>query len=255
MQYVASHTKIPIPKLHAIHILNQRIYIEMEFVRGDTLSVAWRRDGGLTLDQKNAIFADIKQHITALRELPAPEDDLVSSAYQNPAIDYRVGQRFFGPVNHHDFHSLVRGHLRMEDVRPFLGDEVDKVHTSHYQTHFTHADLAPRNIIVRNGRVVSIIDWGFAGWYPEYWEFTKAQFNYVDDDWHERVATCFPSYENELEAEQTLWRRLPDQGTPAFVYRDGVRHERDGSKPSAAWLKARATDQHEDLWSLALAHP
>ena len=37
---------------------------------------------------------------------------------------------------------------------------------------FTHGDLNPRNIIVDPGskRIVGIIDWAWAGWYPEYWE-------------------------------------------------------------------------------------
>ena len=51
----------------------------------------------------------------------------------------------------------------------------------------THGDLHPRNIMVswedggeggvaaaENVRVTTIIDWEFAGWYPEYWEFVKA---------------------------------------------------------------------------------
>ncbi|SPO01160.1 uncharacterized protein DNG_03907 [Cephalotrichum gorgonifer] len=38
---------------------------------------------------------------------------------------------------------------------------------------FTHADLAPRNIIVRDGKIVGLLDWEDAGWYPEYWEYVK----------------------------------------------------------------------------------
>jgi thiamine kinase-like enzyme len=38
----------------------------------------------------------------------------------------------------------------------------------------THGDISPRNIMVRNGHIAAIIDWQYAGWYPEYWEFTKA---------------------------------------------------------------------------------
>lgn len=56
----------------------------------------------------------------------------------------------------------------MEDVEPFLGPDVKATRTSHYTTCFTHADLAPRNIIIiRNGRVAAILDWAIAGWYPE----------------------------------------------------------------------------------------
>ncbi|KAK1768893.1 kinase-like domain protein [Phialemonium atrogriseum] len=252
MQYVASHTTIPVPKLYAVHAEeNGSIYIEMAYVQGDTLASAW---SGLSTDQRNTIFADIKQHVSCLRELQPPTQDMVSSALQNPAYDCRIGARFYGPLNHDEFHSLARGHLRMEDVAPFLGREVHKVHTTRYRTHFTHADLAPRNIIVGGGRVAAIIDWGFSGWYPEYWEFTKAHYNYFPgQDWEEYLRLALPCYETELTAERTLWRMLPEPGTRASSYRDGVRIERKGSDPSATWLDARTGRQLTDLWSLALS--
>jgi hypothetical protein len=108
MQYVASHTTIPVPKIYAIHTEEDGyIYIEMAYVQGDTLDRAW---SGLSTDQRNTIFADIKQHLSCLRELQPPTQDLVSSALQNPAYDCRIGARFYGPLNHDEFHSLARGH-------------------------------------------------------------------------------------------------------------------------------------------------
>ncbi|KAK4155844.1 hypothetical protein C8A00DRAFT_41578 [Chaetomidium leptoderma] len=44
---------------------------------------------------------------------------------------------------------------------------------------FTHGGLHPRNIIVSAGprpRVVSILGWEQAGWYPAYWEMCKARW-------------------------------------------------------------------------------
>lgn len=43
---------------------------------------------------------------------------------------------------------------------------------------FTHNDLVAVNIIISAGpkpRVLAIIDWGQAGWYPAYWEYCKAR--------------------------------------------------------------------------------
>lgn len=44
---------------------------------------------------------------------------------------------------------------------------------------FTHGGLHPRNIIVSAGpnpRIVAIIGWEQAGWYPAYWELCKARW-------------------------------------------------------------------------------
>lgn len=58
MQYVASHTAIPVPRIYAVHTeANGLIYIEMAYVRGDDLDSAWSR---LSTDQRDTIFADIK---------------------------------------------------------------------------------------------------------------------------------------------------------------------------------------------------
>lgn len=42
---------------------------------------------------------------------------------------------------------------------------------------FTHGDLHPGNIIVRADGTVVLLDWGRAGFWPEYWEFYRALFN------------------------------------------------------------------------------
>jgi hypothetical protein len=38
---------------------------------------------------------------------------------------------------------------------------------------FTHGNLTPRNVLVRGDRVVAVLDWSQAGYYPAYWEYAK----------------------------------------------------------------------------------
>ncbi|KAJ7266578.1 hypothetical protein C8J57DRAFT_375624 [Mycena rebaudengoi] len=42
---------------------------------------------------------------------------------------------------------------------------------------FTHGDFSPRNMMVRDDVVLALIDWENAGWYPEHWEYIKANFS------------------------------------------------------------------------------
>lgn len=190
---------------------------------------------------------------TRPRALTPPTPGVVSSAFGNPAHDGRIGSRFFGPMSVAEFQAQARGRLVVEEAH-LLGDEVRRVHTTRYESRFTHADLAARNVIVRGGGgdVAAIIDWAYAGWYPEYCEFTKAHYVILEDEWEGNVRGALPCYEEELEAERILWERLPEPGTAMTSYRDGVVREHPGSYPSAAWLEARSELQREDLWSLTM---
>lgn len=49
---------------------------------------------------------------------------------------------------------------------------------------FTHADIAPRNIMVDEQNSISgILDWEYAGWYPEYWEYAQIMRPAFWGDW------------------------------------------------------------------------
>jgi aminoglycoside phosphotransferase (APT) family kinase protein len=66
---------------------------------------------------------------------------------------------------------------------------------------FTHGDLAPRNIIVKDGKIAALLDWEVSGWYPEYWEYVKffrAGTSDVRDMWR-YAEDIFPErYDDEL---------------------------------------------------------
>ncbi|EPE09014.1 serine threonine protein kinase [Ophiostoma piceae UAMH 11346] len=254
MQYVSEHTDIPIPKVYAIHTDKNDIYIEMEYIRGQTLEDAWRH---LSRDQKDTAMADLKQAMATLHALEPPAQDLVSSALQNPAIDCRIGSGFFGPMSSDEFHTMLRKKMPIEYAEEYFGKEIVQVHTTRYRTQFCHSDFAARNIMVRNGRLAAIIDWAYAGWYPEYWDYTRAHYTFMPGDdhyeWQEYLSVTLPNYKTELAVEELLWRRLPDPGARVTTVQGDVTIESKGSKPSPAWLNERAGRQVQDLWTLALA--
>ncbi|SPQ20358.1 5785283e-d88b-4fe9-a9ad-6c6e7c975ddb [Thermothielavioides terrestris] len=75
---------------------------------------------------------------------------------------------------------------------------------------FTHGGLHPRNIVVSAGpnpRVVAIIGWEQAGWYPAYWELCKARWDCARHgslgDWERKYLPWI------LDADG-LQRELPD---------------------------------------------
>ena len=84
---------------------------------------------------------------------------------------------------------------------------------------FTHADLNPRNILVdwftrSNGsqgwEVTGIIDWESSGYYPEYWDYTKAMFEGFRwtpryNDLIESVFADIGNYSQEMDVERRSW--------------------------------------------------
>jgi thiamine kinase-like enzyme len=72
---------------------------------------------------------------------------------------------------------------------------------------FTHCDLNPTNILVREDKIVGIIDWEFAGWYPSYWEYTSAWLgNLTRSLWQDTLLDLLDPYPEELEMEKTRFK-------------------------------------------------
>ncbi|CAK7214512.1 hypothetical protein SCUCBS95973_002172 [Sporothrix curviconia] len=197
--YVRKHTTIPVPRVYRTYAASEgRVYIEMELAEGASLAELWRKTGLLTDDDKASIMADLHDAVVQLRSLPPPP----AGSTQQGLSDGRIGPETFGPFASHDeFHTY--------------GDAVFQAHSKHYKTYFTHADLVPRNIIIKNGRIAAIVDWGFAGWYPEYWEYTKIHFDaFIRLDWYKAVKEAIPTYDTELAAERSLWQQFDEPGVP-----------------------------------------
>ncbi len=66
----------------------------------------------------------------------------------------------------------------------------------------THADLHRGNNIVSSTNppeIVAIVDWGQAGWYPDYWEYCKAAYtSYHSGNW--RIPEFLDPRTDEQEA-------------------------------------------------------
>ena len=83
-----------------------------------------------------------------------------------------LSRSLFGPFDTHaEFHSFLRWGIDNEGhPNPAMGEIIRAHRSKQHRTMFTHGDLAPRNILVRDGKIVGIVDWETAGWFPESWE-------------------------------------------------------------------------------------
>ncbi|KAG9255085.1 kinase-like domain-containing protein [Emericellopsis atlantica] len=168
LRFVKEHTTIPVPEV----ISSDWDRITMEYIEGQTLQQAWPV---LTPEQRSDILAELSGYIAQMRAL---------GGIHLGRLD---GQGVVVPI--HDW--LVRPPKRLQAQSMYWHQITTQLGTE-YPIVFTHGDLASRNILVRDGHIVALLDWEFAGWYPEYWEYVFALRGMDKLDW-ETLGSHLPS--------------------------------------------------------------
>ncbi|OSX55730.1 hypothetical protein POSPLADRAFT_1063658, partial [Postia placenta MAD-698-R-SB12] len=171
IEFVRKHTSIPVPCVFVAAEWCGRKYLLMKKVEGDNLEWAWQH---LDAEQRSNIVLQLRSFVLQLRALRSPHGPAVCGLNGVTCIDSRISSQPVGPFpNESAFNDglIVAAKLHLCDE--ILADIRSRMRNDH-RIALTHGDLAPRNIFVRGGTVVAVIDWEESGWYPEHWEFVKA---------------------------------------------------------------------------------
>lgn len=214
LQLVEKHTKdVPAPKLiDHVTLPDGTGFILMTTVPGDRLDRVLFR---MTYEERRALGRDLGSCITQLRRIPNENNcskHLITNTYGGSAYDHRFEDHEAGPF---DSPAALAMYLtgqstaaKARECYKAMAPMFDKTHA----VYFTHSDLHHSNIYVCGGRLAGIVDWEYAGFKPEYWEYTKALWAYgagreqkviMDEAFREE------NYSEELEAEMDLWTRRP----------------------------------------------
>ena len=198
--YIRNSTTIPVPKILDAYNKDGNNYIIMEYVDGVLLKDVLDH---MPSAEKSIILFELRDYICQMRQLPTPTAVLIGSVDGGPAIDRRQsGSATGGPFrSEHDFNEWQLAQLRAE-VPASRRDIYVGLHMDDHRVVFTHGDLAPHNVIVKDGHVKAIIDWKFSGWYPEHWDYCKTLsfLGSTDADYH----ACKAMYEKQYYAESFL---------------------------------------------------
>lgn len=176
MRFVREKTSIPVPEDFDAYTQDGSKYgcVVVEYIEGRQLDQVWE-----TYDetQKEGIVSQLRGHIHELRSISGTFVGSVDGTYCADQF-FSDDPTSYGPFESEDafndgFVRAVRAqgsHTWTKTVARFI-----KALPSH-KIVLTHNDLAPRNILVRDGKVVAIVDWELSGFYPEYWEYVKAYY-------------------------------------------------------------------------------
>ncbi|KAG6178065.1 hypothetical protein E4U27_003999 [Claviceps purpurea] len=208
LQLVRRHTNTHVPSALDLVSDSKKSYLLTTKVCG--IPLGWCIDT-LSHDEVTTLVGDLRKCLSKLRAIPkkvspkyAITDALGKACYDDRLVtgsDYDEARGdFFGPfVDEDDFNNTLR-----------CGALPDVVHSSGHEIIFTHGDLNMRNIMMYNGRLSGIIDWETCGWYPDYWDYTKAHFTTkLHRLWLKIVDAVFEKFGNfdaELAVERQLWR-------------------------------------------------
>lgn len=191
----AKDAGIPVPDVYGFGKRSGETYIEMEYIEGNTLEDVWE---SLSHETRIDMARQLGRLVKIMRALPPPPNFIGGFALDE-LRDFRHNDVFVRPAcrNEEEFNAYLteEPQIPASVKRAFLRG----IGTAH-KIVFSHCDLAPRNIMVRDNRIVALIDWEAAGWYPEYWEYVK--FLHVggrDREWRTFVDEVFPEpYDTEI---------------------------------------------------------
>ncbi|KAG8358290.1 hypothetical protein FVEN_g4216 [Fusarium venenatum] len=119
--------------------------------------------------------------VTELRSVTPPEGTKVSSIEGGPFYDCRLPSRlYWGPyASVRKFHEALVDNIPWDAEYtnyPDLVELFEFYRQVENEIVLTHGDLSSLNILARGDRVVGIVDWETAGWFPAYWEYTTARY-------------------------------------------------------------------------------
>lgn len=205
LQFIATATTIPVPKIHDVHYEENRIVaIVMDYIPGKRLDEAW---DNLDSHQKLSIADELHSYMEQLRVL---KGDYIGAINRGKAIIGQIASIEGGPFDsEQQFNDFILGDI-VKSAPEILRHYAKFALSDHHQIVFTHSDFSPRNILVEGGRVTAILDWEYAGWYPEHWEYVQALRQLKPmPDWPEYLARILPpQFEKEYIGMSFLARLM-----------------------------------------------
>ena len=183
-EFLEMNTTIPMPKIlqESIDEDTGMHYLYMQNVQGVPLNEAW---GGMSSKTRESI-AD--QMVAITRQLSSLRSQYLGGLGETPIWDCHL---FCGPpvlqgpfYDSGDLFTALSATID-EEYAPAL-PLLRRLMPRAIPAAFTHCNLHMGNIMVHRGRIVAILGWETAGYFPIWWEYTKLRISSaVATEWQE----------------------------------------------------------------------
>lgn len=208
MNYVQSHTSIPIPLILDVHYdadEPEESWILMSRLPGRQLGEVWPN---MSESARAQTILQLKSYLEQLHRLQPSSNGWIGSCANGPAYDHRINNRSTcGPFTSvREFHDFLVAPVK-KGVRPdWVGKYRSRLPDSHHII-FTHADFSWENVLVDpiTGEVTGFLDWEMAGFWPEWWEYRKALYGGRSQPWWFNIlGQIMQEYPDETDADMDL---------------------------------------------------
>ncbi|KAK0222471.1 kinase-like domain-containing protein, partial [Armillaria nabsnona] len=164
LNLVHEATNIPVPRVRHVVESQMQVTIFMDYIPGVMLSDVWHE---LSLFRKIRIAMTLRSYILELRRPMASGDEAITCL--SPRIFGSMIERR-GPFSSYDNLSAFFN-TRQTMAIGALSKHQNFDDSSHLV--LVHQDLNMRNIILGDDGQVWLIDWGWSGFYPQWWEYVS----------------------------------------------------------------------------------
>jgi len=218
LRFVASNTSIRVPEVYCAFEYDDVKFILMEWIDGVPIKKAWLNRPEAERDD---MMRQLRGYFDQLKAIPHPLPGAIAADMQS-LFDPRLagGECEFGPfANEKDFNKYLRSGVHANSkvlhstepkcwMRKDEQDEIKKMiamqDTEGHKICFSHGNPNTYNILVKGNKVVALIDFEMAGFYPEYWDYCRAMNvgNVTSQFWKDEVGKFLTPYPAELEMER-----------------------------------------------------
>ncbi|KJK86133.1 hypothetical protein H633G_10016 [Metarhizium anisopliae BRIP 53284] len=202
---VARKAGIPVPLVYQAKTFpDGKSEIHMDYVQGESLDKLWPT---MSVEEKKDVCRELREILEQMRSI-APPCELIGACDGTEIRDTRVLNTYHHPpcCDEETFNGFLLSSLfkiTPEAVREALALHLRTDH----RIVLSHCDLAPRNILVQDGKITGLVDWEDGGWYPEYWDYVKFFQRPATTDWKQYAKDIFPKlYHDELVAYTAISR-------------------------------------------------